>query len=135
MEKDYSSWEKLVFVVSAGVIVILSLLGFYLVKVKIPEPYGHLVKAGHSHGLCFAFAAIFYALLLRNVDLSEKGKKYLSYWLLITFLGPFGLLLAGLSRQMNFLTITSIVGEGSFVLVWIILYFLLLTKFRAKGRR
>lgn len=105
MKKIYS-WEKLVFVFSAGVIVLLSLLGFYLAKVEIPEPFGHLVKAGHSHGLLFAYATVFYVLLLKRINLSQKLKIYLSYWVLITFLGPFGLLFAGLSHQMGFLVIT-----------------------------
>lgn len=132
MEKT-DSWEKLIFAASAGIIVFLSLLGIYLVKVEIPEPYGHLVKAGHSHGLCFAFAAIFYTLLLEKVKISLKFKKYLSYWVLITFLGPLGLLFAGLTRRMNFVTITGIVGDGSFVLLWLVLFFILLTKFIEKG--
>lgn len=126
--KKIKFWQKLVFVVSAGVIALLSLLGFYLFKVKIPEPYGHLVKAGHSHGLCFAFAAIFYALLLEKISLSPKVKKYLSYWVVVTFLGPLGLILAGLTYQMGFLTFTSLVGEGSFVLVWLVMVWLLLTR-------
>lgn len=128
MKKLYS-WEKLIFVASAGVIVLLSLLGFYLVKAEIPEAYEHLVKAGHSHGLCFSFAAIFYAILLKRVILSQKLKTYLGYWVLITFLGPFGLLFAGLSHKMNFLALTSIIGEGSFVLIWAIMTFLLFTRF------
>lgn len=132
--KKVFPWQKLIFVFSTSVIVLLSLLGFYLVKVKIPEPYGHLVKAGHSHGLCFAFAAIFYALLLERVKLFQKTKKYLSFWVLLTFLGPLGLVLAGLSRQMNFLTLTSIVGDGSFTLLWLILLFLFLTRFNEKKK-
>ncbi len=131
MKKIYYR-EKLVFVVSAGVIVLLSLFGFYLAKVEISEPFGHLVKAGHSHGLLFTFAAIFYVLLLKMVNLSQRLKEYLSYWVLVTFLGPFGLLFAGLSHQMSFLMITSLIGEGSFVLVWAILFFLLLKRFNVK---
>lgn len=132
MIKKVYLWEKLIFVASAGVIVLLALLGFYLAKAEVPEPYGHLVSAGHSHGLCFAFAAIFYGLLLKKIKVSLELKKGLSLWVLVTFLGPFGLLFAGLSHQMKFLTITSIVGEGSFVVLWLILLFLLFKKIEVK---
>lgn len=122
MKKLYP-WEKTVFAFSAGAIVVLSLVGFYLVKIKIPPASKPLIKAGHAHGLCFAFAAIFYVLLLGKVNISQNFKKILAYLLLVTFLGPFGLLFAGFTQQTSLLPLTSIVGEGSFVFLWLILFF------------
>lgn len=124
------SWEKTILVFLSGIVVLLSFLGFYLAKTEIPEPFGHLIKGGHSHALCFAFAAFFYLALLRVVNISIRFKRVLTYSLLITFLEPFGLLWAGLAKEMRFLPLTSSLGGGFFVFLWVLMAYLLLTKTR-----
>ena len=122
------SWEKTILVFLSGIVVLLSFLGFYLAKTEIPEPFGHLVSGGHSHALCFAFAAFFYLALLRIVKIPSRFKKVLTYSILITFLEPLGLLWAGLAKEMRLLPLSSGIGGGTFILLWLLMTYFLLPK-------
>lgn len=119
-------WEKVIFALAALVIAGVSAIGFYLIE---GEPaIKQLVVTGHNHTLSFAYGAILFGLLLRHVMVSEKKKMMLSLWMSATYLGPAALMAAGVLGRTDFLMFTSPVFEGSFVLLWAILFYELVKK-------
>jgi len=118
--------EKYLFVVSASVITVFSALGFYLIDAE--PKIKSLVVSGHNHILSFAFGAILFGLIMMNLEIKESTKKWLSIWMSLTFLGPLGLIYAGIFGDTSMLTVTGALFEGSFVLLWLILlYFIIKT--------
>ncbi len=129
MEKITGS-QKYLFVVSALTIAIFSALGFYLIdgEPKIKS----LVVTGHNHILSFAYGALLFAFVLSTLSVPETRKKLLSIWMSLTFLGPLSLMYAGFTARTGLLEITGPLFEGSFVLVWLIVAFLVLSEKRER---
>lgn len=124
------SWKKTTYLAAGLMIVLMALVGFYLTEADLSVSAEHLVKAGHGHGMGFALATLLYLFLLDKLSLSQKTKNLLSGWNILTFLGPLGLVLAGLTGEKSFLPYTSILGEGSFLLLWVLLVFFFLKKYQ-----
>lgn len=119
-------WEKVIFGAAALVIAAVSAVGFYLIQ---GEPaIKQLVVTGHNHTLSFAYGAILFGLLLRHVAISERRKLVLAWWMSTTYLGPIALMVAGMLGRTDFLMFTSPVFEGSFVVLWGILFYELIKK-------
>lgn len=119
-------WEKVIFEAAALVIAAVSAVGFYLIQ---GEPaIKQLVVTGHNHTLSFAYGAILFGLLLRHVAISERRKLVLAWWMSTTYLGPIALMVAGMLGRTDFLMFTSPVFEGSFVVLWGILFYELIKK-------
>ncbi|MEK7520968.1 MAG: hypothetical protein AAB560_02720 [Patescibacteria group bacterium] len=120
--------EKILFGSAAAVIGVFSALGFYLIE---GEPViKSLVITGHNHILSFAYGAILFGLLLKIVNLTEPRKIVLSVWMATTFFGPLALICAGFTGNTSFLPVTSPVFEGSFVVLWLIIFWLLMRRER-----
>ncbi|MEE8483321.1 MAG: hypothetical protein V3S46_01885 [Nitrospinota bacterium] len=94
--------------------------GFYA-----PSLARFLIKAGHSHGMPMAFFNLIVGPLVDRLNLSDKGKKYLSYLTLGSFIMPVGLLLRGftggamtfapvvLIGALCFLSSAALIAKGS----------------------
>lgn len=113
-----SGSEKYLLGISSLVIAIFSGFGFYLIEAQ--PAIKALVVSGHSHIIEFAFGAILYAILLGKLGLGENARTWLSIWMSTTFLGPLALIYGGITGNTSMLATTSILFEGSFVLLWLI---------------
>ena len=109
--------EKYLVGISALIIALFSALGFYLIEgaPKIKS----LVASGHNHMLSFAFGAVLFALVLSKLNVGGGVKKWLSIWMVLTFLGPLALIYAGFTGNTGMLQFTSPLFMGSFVLLWL----------------
>jgi hypothetical protein len=111
--------EKILFGLSALIIVAAGALGYYLIDGE-PAIKG-LVSSGHNHLMSFAFGAILFGLVLNWLNVSEQKKMWMGYWMCATFLGPIALIYAGFSGQTALLKFTSPIFNGSFVILWFLL--------------
>lgn len=121
--------EKILFGIAAFIITAFSAFGFYLIQGK--PKIASLAAAGHNHVLSFAYGAILFGFLLRFLMVPERRKLALAWWMSLTYLGPIALIWAGLTGNSAFLKYTSPVFEGSFAILWLILFWMLL---RQKAR-
>lgn len=114
--------QKYLFTVSSLVVAIFSSLGFYLIRGN--PPIKALVVSGHTHMLEFAFGAILFGLVLNLTKVSEKVQTGLAVWMSLTFFGPLALIIAGMIGNTSFLSVTDALFQGSFVVLWLILGYL-----------
>jgi len=116
------SAQKYLFTVSSLVLAIFSSLGFYLIRGN--PPIKTLVVSGHTHMLEFAFGAILFGLILNLTKVSDKAQMWLSIWMSLTFFGPGALIYGGLTGNTSFLLYTDALFQGSFVVLWVLLAYM-----------
>lgn len=85
--------------------------GFYAL------PIGRLLlKAGHTHGMPFAFYNIIIGALVDRLALNDKWKKRCSLFTLLSFIMPIGLILRGLTEGAMTFAPVVLIGSICFLI-------------------
>ncbi len=74
-----------------------------------------LLKAGHSHGMPFAFYNLIIGLLVDRLELDDKWKKYCSILAVMALFMPIGLALRGAFNGSEAFEPVAIIGSLSFL--------------------
>lgn len=94
-------------IIIGGVVIFLATIGGFALGFSM-QPYFEqgfyalpigrlLLKAGHTHGMPFAFYNIIIGSLVDRLALDDKWKKRCSLFTLLSFIMPMGLILRGLT--------------------------------------
>ena len=94
-------------VIAGGIVIFLAAIGGFVLGFSLDPffekgfyaiPLGRvLLKAGHTHGMPFAFYNIIIGVLIDKLALSDKWKKRCALFTVLSFIMPVGLVLRGLT--------------------------------------
>ncbi|MEW6533136.1 MAG: hypothetical protein AB1473_20055 [Thermodesulfobacteriota bacterium] len=94
-------------VVSGGIVILVASIGGFALGFTLDPffekgfyaiPLGRVfLKAGHTHGMPFAFYNIVIGLLVDQLALTDKWKRRCSLLAVLSFIMPIGLILRGLT--------------------------------------
>ncbi|MDH5511185.1 MAG: hypothetical protein OEZ32_12660 [Nitrospinota bacterium] len=92
--------------ITGSVVIIIATLGAFALGATLDPNFQEgfykqshnrlLMRAGHTHGMLFAYFNLIVALLVNKLALGDKGKKWLSILAIGAFLTPLGVFTRGL---------------------------------------
>ena len=111
-------------IITGGIAIFLGIIGGFVLGFTM-EPFfekgfyavtlsRELIRAGHTHGMPFAFYNILVGSLLDRLALDDKWKKRCSFFTICSLIMPIGLILRGVTDGATTFVPVVLVGSLSF---------------------